>query len=158
MRSKVSPSSTVSELDRAFHVRLSPPVPTEKNVERDIAKTKPLVASETSELDRAFHEKRSQVVAPKPSRISSIGNTEITPSPTEESTTKPLPPSKRYDLSKFEQKYRAFVEEENIYGTSTLVDDVYDDRVLHMMDGVPMDKHALKKLYMDMQTKVRRGR
>ena len=100
--------------------------------------------SRTSQLDRAFHVKRSPLTAVHPEKISNVYDAKM-----KNDTKKSIPPSERYELWKFEQKYRAFVAADN-NGISALVDDVYHDQVVHMMDGVPMNKAALKKLYIDM--------
>eukprot|EP01083_Nonionella_stella_P038994 106033_1 len=62
-------------------------------------------------------------------------------------SSKLIPPSDRYELRKLEQKFRAWIGASDSHGASALVDDLYHDDVVHMMDGVPMNKAALKKLY-----------
>mmetsp|Transcript_10899 Transcript_10899/g.24074 ORF Transcript_10899/g.24074 Transcript_10899/m.24074 type:complete len:217 (+) Transcript_10899:98-748(+) len=97
-----------------------------------------------SELDVAVHVRRAQSFHSE--QNSKMDDTKhVTRTNTLHCNT-PIPPSDRFKLWKFEQKYKAFVAATD--GTSaSLVDDLYHDEVVHMMDGVAMDKSALTKFY-----------
>jgi len=51
---------------------------------------------------------------------------------------------KSLQLKDFEKKYKAFIAAADKASAEALFDDVYHDGIVHMMDGIPMDKTALK--------------
>ena len=65
-------------------------------------------------------------------------------------STKSLAPSDRYELKKFEDRYKEFVSAVDHDGASNRIDELYHDQVVHMMDGVPMDKSSLYNFYMSL--------
>lgn len=114
---------------------------------------------EKCELDRAVHVKyvsARPAASVHPQKIRSarskkIGNADDVGVKLNK-TVKPLPPSERYELRKFEQNCRAF-ETANDVGKHGLVDAVYHDQVVHMMDGVPTNKTSVKCFYLDMESR-----
>ena len=64
-----------------------------------------------------------------------------------------VPPSivpSSYEMEQFEQKFRSFIIQENIQGAEDMIDDIYHDDVIHMMDGLPQNKSQIKQLYIAM--------
>jgi len=64
-----------------------------------------------------------------------------------------VPPSivsSSYEMDQFEQKFRSFIIQEDIRGAEDMIDDIYHDDVIHMMDGLPQNKSQIKQLYITM--------
>ena len=49
--------------------------------------------------------------------------------------------------AQFEKNFRAIIDARNSLSSDILIDDIYHDDCIHMMDGLPMNKSALKKFY-----------
>lgn len=49
--------------------------------------------------------------------------------------------------AQFVKKFRAIIDARNSLSSDILIDDIYHDDCIHMMDGLPMNKSALKKFY-----------
>jgi len=54
------------------------------------------------------------------------------------------------EMDQFEQKFRSFIIQENIEGAEDMINDIYHDDVIHMMDGLPQNKSQIKQLYIAM--------
>ena len=92
----------------------------------------------TPELDGAMHIKSTDTIA----GMNHTMSTTI--------STKSLSPSDRYELKKFEDRYKEFVSAIDHDGASNRIDELYHDQVVHMMDGVPMNKSSLYNFYMSL--------
>ena len=107
------------------------------------------------ELDGAVHSKRVPFSAPTPSAMNhyKLVDNEKSLDDTMRivlNCTEPMSRDDAYSLWKFEQRYRAFVASTDVQGARALIDDLYHDNVIHMMDGIPMNKTALQHLYVEM--------
>jgi len=117
----------ISELDDAIHIKT--PRSARRNVKRHIPDVVVIEGSARPPASTAA------IVEVETAHTQEPGSTE---------TGKPIPPSGRYDLMKFEQKYKAFVSAADDAG---LIDELYHDDVVHWMDGIPMSKNQVKELY-----------
>ena len=66
------------------------------------------------------------------------------------SIVSPSSVSSSYEMDQFEQKFRSFIIQEDIEGAEDIIDDIYHDDVIHMMDGLPQNKSQIKQLYIAM--------
>ncbi|KAL7547097.1 hypothetical protein ACHAWF_010410 [Thalassiosira exigua] len=103
----------------------------------------------TSSIDGAFHVPQRSRSSPSSRLSPDIDRAfHVVPQRTPRSHSAKSIPARHgrdSDLSHFERRYRAFVT--SVDDRASLVDDLYHDQVIHMMDGVPMDKAALKRLH-----------
>ena len=126
----------IPELDGAFHQSRR------GSLKDTIAETIGTIGStndtnRTPELDGAMHIKCTDTVAGMNHMSTKI-------------STKSLAPSDRYELKKFEDRYKEFVSAVDHDGASNRIDELYHDQVVHMMDGVPMNKSSLYNFYMSL--------
>lgn len=109
--------------------------------------------NERGELDRAVHVQTQRDplhINHRPKNYNRIMCDTQLPSDQEvvyKHSIKSLSPGERYELWKFEQKYQTLVNTTDYHDASDLIDNIYHDDVVHMMDGVAHDKSALKKLF-----------
>ena len=106
--------------------------------------------SRISELDGAIHVRRhtSAKLPVHPVEVRGVSDESRQDESFSTIDSNPIPPSHQLELLKFEQKYRDFVATSYSYGdASARIDDLYHEHVIHMGDGVPMNRAALKNLY-----------
>ena len=126
----------IPELDGAFHQSRR------GSLKDTIAETIGTIGStndtnRTPELDGAMHIKCTDPIAGMDHMSTTI-------------LTKSLAPSDRYELKKFEDRYKEYVSAVDHDGAANRIDGLYHDQVVHMMDGVPMNKSSLYNFHVSL--------
>jgi len=141
----------ISDLDDAIHIRRKNNVVTD-NILLDSTIDCTIDRSRMStNVDEAIHVRRRGSL---PSSISiqpfvEAVDDDIKQQLSIKSIVSPSIVSPCHKMDQFEQKFRSFIQED-IEGAEDIIDDIYHDDVVHMMDGLPQNKSQIKQLYIAM--------
>lgn len=131
MVGRVNSSTRIPELDGAIHYNRGSLKDTIAETTGTISDTK-----RTPELDGMKHIECTDTIA-----VMNLSTTK---------STKSLAPSDRYEMKKFEDRYKEYVSAVDHEGAANRIAGLYHDQVVHMMDGVPMNKSSLYNFYVSL--------
>ena len=144
----------ISDLDDAIHIRRKNNVVTD-NILLDSTIDCTIDRSRMStNVDEAVHVRRRgslpQSISIQPFVAEADADDDKQQLPIKSIVSPSIVSPSSHEMDQFEQKFRSFIIQEDIEGAEDIIDDIYHDDVVHMMDGLPQNKSQIKQLYIAM--------